>query len=40
LIKARAQPGDEVKVHTPRGTEIVEVQSVSYPDSPADNDTV
>jgi transcription elongation factor GreB len=40
LIKARAQPGDEVKVHTPRGTEIIEVRSVSYPDSLPDSDTV
>ncbi len=34
LIKARAGCGDEVAVHTPRGVEIVEVLSVSYP-SPA-----
>jgi transcription elongation factor GreB len=40
LIKARAQPGDEVKVHTPRGTEIIEVMSISYPDSLPDNDAV
>jgi transcription elongation factor GreB len=40
LIKARARPGDEVTVHTPRGTEIVEVQSISYPGSLPDNDTV
>ena len=34
LIKARAGRGDEVAVHTPRGVEIIEVLSVSYP-SPA-----
>ena len=34
LIKARARRGDEVAVHTPRGVEIIEVLSVSYP-SPA-----
>jgi transcription elongation factor GreB len=31
LIKARARPGDEVSVHTPRGVEIIEVRAVSYP---------
>jgi transcription elongation factor GreB len=31
LIKARARRGDEVAVHTPRGVEIIEVLSVSYP---------
>jgi hypothetical protein len=43
LIKARARRGDEVAVHTPRGEEIIEVLSVSYP-SPAapyeDTDTM
>jgi transcription elongation factor GreB len=39
LIKARAQPGDEVAVHTPRGIETVEVKSISYPDAPSDNVT-
>ena len=34
LIKARARRGDEVAVHTPRGVEVIEVLSVSYP-SPA-----
>ena len=34
LIKARARRGDEVAVHTPRGVQIIEVLSVSYP-SPA-----
>ena len=34
LIKARARRGDKVAVHTPRGVEIIEVLSVSYP-SPA-----
>jgi transcription elongation factor GreB len=32
LIKARAQVGHEVSVHTPRGVEIVEVLAVRYPD--------
>ena len=31
LIKARAAVGDEVAVHTPRGVEIIEVVSISYP---------
>jgi transcription elongation factor GreB len=31
LIKARARPGDEVTVHTPRGVETVELLAVSYP---------
>ena len=31
LIKAKARPGDEVSVHTPRGVETVEVLAVSYP---------
>ena len=35
LIKARACRGDEVAVHTPRGVEIIEVLSVSYPSPPA-----
>lgn len=32
LIKARARRGDEVAVHTPRGVEMIEVLSVSYPE--------
>ena len=32
LIKARARPGDEVSVHTPKGVELIEVRTVSYPD--------
>src|SRR4051794_15858838 len=32
LIKAKARSGDEVHVHTPRGIEVIEVLSVSYPD--------
>ena len=31
LIKAKARNGDEVSVHTPRGVEVVEVLSISYP---------
>lgn len=31
LIKARAGCGDEVAVHTPKGVEMIEVLSVSYP---------
>ncbi|MGE0224900.1 MAG: transcription elongation factor GreB [Acetobacteraceae bacterium] len=33
LIKAKARRGDEVPVHTPRGVEVIEVVSVSYPDA-------
>ncbi len=33
LIKAKAQRGEEVAVHTPRGVETIEVVAVSYPDS-------
>lgn len=33
LIKARARCGDEVAVHTPRGLEMIEVLSISYPDA-------
>jgi transcription elongation factor GreB len=32
LIKAHAQNGDEVVVHTPRGVETIEVVSVRYPE--------
>lgn len=32
LIKAKAQRGDEVAVHTPRGVEVIEVVAVRYPD--------
>ena len=31
LIKARAQCGDEVAVHTPRGVEHIEVLAIHYP---------
>jgi transcription elongation factor GreB len=32
MIRAKARRGDEVSVHTPRGVEVIQVLSVSYPD--------
>ena len=31
LIKARAQVGDAVSIHTPRGIEVIEVLAIRYP---------